>query len=298
LSHRASILTGNESGYSLEQDADRMRMTDRGAALATSWDFSKIPIYPPERTPNSITGFSSTLAQATDYDCGSTYPDPQSRRSTALRPRIDRGAIRFHRLPSDEAGGVVPGADGSPDDLEDLEDDQDALTPSVFERRPNGRGVHIRVPGGTPGGTADHPDGVRWIQTINTNAPLHGLSPPYGDFIPPADDGKPFYFTDARENATFSDNPSRSRNSVWWDATLSLVGVAGRNITRLDSVNYGFDLDASGTLTLHGPSTTGVADIVIQGDTLRSTYPDWVFSGGFAVPQVPGGAVTGGTGMA
>jgi hypothetical protein len=177
-------------------------------------------------------------------------------------------------------------ADGS---LEDLSDDQDSLTPSVFEQKPSGRGVHIRVNGGHPGPTPDYPEGIRWIQTIDTNAPLFGQSPPYVDFIPPRDD-KPFYFSDAleaRQGGTFSDNPSRRANSVRWDATLSLVGVSGRTVTRIDSVNYGFDINASGALALHGPSTTGISDVVVQGDTLRSEYSDWNFSGGFAVPQVP-----------
>jgi hypothetical protein len=186
------------------------------------------------------------------------------------------------------------GRDGS---LEDLEDDQDALAPDVFERKPSGRGIHIRVSGGNPGGTPDYPDGMRWVQTIDTTAPLFGQSPPYVDFIPPRDD-KPFYFSDAGETATFSDNPSRSRNNVRWDATLSLTGVRGRTITRIDSVKYGFDLDASGNLSLHSPAAIGVNDLVIHGDTLRSEYPDWSFSGGFAVPQVPAGGTTGGTATA
>jgi hypothetical protein len=210
-------------------------------------------------------------------------------RGSAPLPRIESSDIRFSHQSAE--------ADGS---LEDLEEDQDSLLPSVFERKPSGRGVHIRVTGGNPTGTPEFPQGIRWVQTIDTTAPLFGLSPPYVDFIPPADD-KPFYFSDAMEAAqggTFSDNPSRSANNVRWDATLSLVGVAGRQVTRLDSVNYGFDIDASGTLTLHRPSTTGVSDIVIHGDTLRSEYPDWNFSGGFAVPQVPQGPVTGGTGTA
>jgi len=195
------------------------------------------------------------------------------------------GSIHLEPLRPEPARNGMQ-ADGS---LEDLSDDQDSLTPSVFERKPSGRGVHIRVNGGNPGPTPEYPDGIRWIQTIDTNAPLFGQSPPYVDFIPPRDD-KPFYFSDAMEaqqGGTFSDNPSRSANSIHWDASLSLAGVSGRTVTRIDSVNYGFDINASGALALHGPSRTGISDVVIQGDTLRSEYPDWNFSGGFAVPQVP-----------
>ncbi|HEY4329327.1 MAG TPA: hypothetical protein VGN88_06300 [Phycisphaerae bacterium] len=179
--------------------------------------------------------------------------------------------------------------DGSPDDLDQMQGDQDALPTSVFEHKPGTRGLHIRVPGGVPGGTPDYPDGIRWMQTITTNAPLFGQISPYVDFILPKDD-KPFYFPDAQETATFSDNPSRTKNNIKWDATLSLVGVHGRSITRLDSVNYGFDIDATGTVNLHSPKSTGVMDLVIHGDTLRSEYSNWSFGGGFAVPSVPKGS--------
>jgi hypothetical protein len=208
---------------------------------------------------------------------------------------IDLGAIDLHPIRADQTRNEMH-ADGS---LEDLSDDQDSLTPSVFEREPSGRGIHIRVNGGHPGATPEYPDGIRWIQTIDTNAPLFGQAPPYVDFIPPKDD-KPFYFSDAMEGSqggTFSDNPSRSANSIRWDAALSLVGVSGRTVTRIDSVNYGFDINASGALSLHGPSRTGTSDVVIQGDTLRSEHPDWVFSGGFAVPQAPDAGGPGGSGL-
>lgn len=240
---------------------------------AATWDFSKIPIF----STNQQRASASPL-------------------SPASTPHIKVETFGLGSLASEAAHSLTQ-RDGSPDDLAVMSDDQDALTPGVFEPGQTGRGVHIRVPGGNPAGTPDFPDGLRWVQTIDTNAPLFGQSPPYVDFIPPKDD-KPFYFADGRENATFSDNPSRRANGVWWDATLSLTGVKERTITRLDSVNYGFDIDASGTLSLHQPRATGVIDLVIHGDTLRSEYPDWVFSGGFAVPQVPGGAVTGGTGAA
>jgi hypothetical protein len=289
-----SSLAGGEPDHRQEQEADRMRMPDQRAPLGMAWDFSKPPIYQPGPTSHSTAGFSTALARAPHLDSAITCPD-RALRGTSLEERIDGNAMRFVRLESDEAGGVAPGPDGSPDELEEQVDDHDALAPSTFERRPNGRGVHTRVPGGNPAGTPDFPDGIRWIQTIDTNAPLGGRSSPYVDYIPPADDGKPFYFTDARENATFSDNPSRSANGVRWDAMLSLVGVRGRTVTRLDSVKYGFAIDGSGALSLSGPSATSVGDLVIHGDTLRSEYPDWVFSGGFAVPQVSGGGATGGT---
>jgi hypothetical protein len=288
-SHQAASPKGSELDYHREQEADRRRMPNQGAAPATSWDFARIPVYHPSG------GCSPTLARATDLDSGDTRTDG-SRRSATPRPHIELGAISLNPLPVTKAHDVAP-RDGSPDDLEEMQDDQDALTPAVFERGTTGRGVHIRVSGGNPTGTPDFPDGIRWVQTIDTNAPLFGQSPPYVDFILPKDD-KPFYFPDAKENATFSDNPTRKTNGVHWDATLSLVGVSGREITRFDSVNYGFAINASGTLSLHAPSTTGVMGLVIHGDTLRSEYPNWVFSGGFTVPQVPSSGAAGGTATA
>jgi hypothetical protein len=179
--------------------------------------------------------------------------------------------------------------DGSPDgDEAEFELDQDALTPDVFERRPGARGPHIRVSGGVPGGTRQYPDGIRWVQTIDTNAPIRGGRPPYVDYTGARDD-KPFYFNDADEGTsggTFSDNPSRSANGVRWDATLSLVGVRGSEVTRIDSLKYGFDISSAGAVMIRGTSDIGPGDLVIHGDTLRSEYPEWRFGGGFAVPQV------------
>jgi hypothetical protein len=272
-SQRAPNLTANEPDGRAEQEADSASLIAREAPRGVAWDFNKIPIFP----PNQQRASAPTL-------------------SPASTPHIKVETFGLGSFASGAAQSLTQ-PDGSPDDLEVMSDDQDALTPDVFEPGRTGRGVHIRVSGGNPAGTPDFPDGLRWVQTIDTNAPLFGQSPPYVDFALHQKDDKPFYFNDARENATFSDNPSRSANGIRWNATLSLVGVKGRIVTRFDSVNYGFDIDPSGTLSPHQPRATGVIDLVIHGDTLRSEYPDWVFSSGFAVPQVPGGAVAGETGM-
>lgn len=238
-----------------------------------AWDFSKIPIFAPNRQRES----APTL-------------------SLASTPRIQvetfgRGSV------ASEGTQSLSLRDGSPDDLEEMSDDQDAFI-DVFERGKSGRGVHIRVSGGNPTGTADFPDGLRWAQTIDTNAPLGGQTPPYVDEALRQHDDKPFYFDDAHENATFSDNPSRKANGIWWDAVLSLVGVKGNVVTRLDSIKYGFEIDPSATLSLHQPRALGAAGTVVHGDTLRSQFPNWVFSSGFAEPEVPSGPVTGDTGTA
>jgi len=240
-----------------------------------SWDFSKIPLDAPSQT------------------AGSTAMAPwASSRPPVNGPRLDLSAVTLQPLKAERTRDAMQG-DGS---LQESNEDQDSLRPSVFEQTRNRRGVHVRVLGGHPGPIREYPDGIRWVQTIDTNKPLFGQTPPYVDFVPPKDD-KPFYFSDAMEasqGGTFSDSPTRRANDVRWDATLSLVGVSGRSVTRIDSMNYGFAIDPAGALTVHGPSATGAASVVVQGDTLRSEYPDWIFSGGFAVPQVPAGGQGGG----
>lgn len=257
----------------LASNAERLPHFADRRALPAAVNLSQIPVHAPGREASTA---------ATPW----ASRRPESGPADGLR--IDRSAIRLEPAVAEQRCPDAP-TDGS---LADLSEDQDSLTPSLFERKR--RGVHIRVNGGQPGGTSQYPDGVRWVQTIDTNAPLFGQSPPYVDFVPPKDD-KPFYFSDAMETSqggTFSDSPSRKANNVRWDATLSLVGVSGHAVTRIDSVNYGFALDASGALTVHGPSSTGAGSVVTQGDTLRSEYPNWVFSGGFAVAQVPPAGTT------
>jgi len=266
----------NQPSTSSERGLPQSRGGHEARALRS---FSQVPLYPPGHPRSMATPWSSRIGSAV------------AGRPTGL------GAIHLQPVRPEPTRDVAQ-ADGSPEDLQDLGEDQDSLTPALFERKR--RGVHIRVTGGHPGGTPQYPDGIRWIQTIDTNKPLlAGQSSPYVDFAPPPDN-KPFYFSDAMEasyGGTFSDSPSRKANGVRWDATLSLAGVSGRVVTRIDSVNYGFDFDPSGKLTVHGPSTTGTADVVEQGDTLRSEYPDWVFSGGFAVAQVPAAGSPGGSGL-
>src|ERR1043166_1333896 len=215
-----SRLPGSAQNHSGSQESDAKPSVDQGAPHQASWDFSRIPVYPDEPVQRSL-------------------------------PRIELGTVHFDGFSSQKEAGVARRTDGSPDELDVMQEDQDGLIPSVFERRRTGHGVNIRVNGGSPSGTPDYPDGIRWVQTVETNTPLSGRGSLYVDFVPPSDDGKPFYFTDARENATFSDNPSRSANGVQWNAILSLVGVRERTITRFDSVKYGFDIDPSGTLSLH-----------------------------------------------
>jgi hypothetical protein len=147
--------------------------------------------------------------------------------------------------------------------------------------------VHAVVDGGTS--SPDHPDGLRWTQTVTTNdpgwtpvgAPL--VSPPTSYVDPkPNDDTKPFYWTDAEEithGGDFSDHPGRPPNSagtIVWDAILSINGVKGTTVTRLDSVTYGFSVSPKGILSSNAPATP--ANVAGHTRLLKSSFPGWTFT--------------------
>jgi hypothetical protein len=237
----------------LDKAAEPRRTGGAHRDPAFSFDFGRIAIFPPEP-----------------------------------RPHIE--SVRFGSvLPASAGSGQSASPDKSTVESDEM---QDQASQKTFQANSSGHGVRIEMTGGNPTGTKDFPDGIRWLQTIDTNDPKGGASPPYVD-PQPNDDNKPFYWTDSEESSfggTFSDRPNRpspATGATRWDATLSLVGVSGKNVTRLDSVTYGFSLDSAGTLTLRAPKAAGVSDIVVQGDTARSDFSDWNFLGGFAVPQVP-----------
>jgi hypothetical protein len=134
----------------------------------------------------------------------------------------------------------------------------------------------------------DFPDGFRWLQTVTTNdpsntpvgAPLLPTPISYVDPLP-NDDTKPFYWTDAEEAKNlghFSDQPGRPAHptgTITWDAVLSLGGVKGTDVTRFDSVTYGFSIDSAGKVSTRGPgSPLGVASHIA---TLSGEFPGWTF---------------------
>jgi hypothetical protein len=97
----------------------------------------------------------------------------------------------------------------------------------------------------------------------------------------PNDDTKPFYWTDAEEAANlghFEDTPGRPAHptgTITWDAVLSLGGVNRKEVTRFDSVGYGFRLDSKGTVTVSGPSSP--SDVANHIGTLATDFPGWTF---------------------
>ena len=114
------------------------------------------------------------------------------------------------------------------------------------------RGVGIEL-----GFRADDGSGYsnfRWIQTVQTNAPVYSkvgqyLDPaggPYKDDLPFVFPNRilPDYQNKDGFNLIFEDHPDRLHQShaVYWKAELSLVGRQGGHYHPLSTVNYGFDL--------------------------------------------------------
>ncbi|MFZ5760104.1 MAG: hypothetical protein ACOY32_10820 [Thermodesulfobacteriota bacterium] len=159
--------------------------------------------------------------------------------------------------------------------------DQDQSTSlTSFAAEARGVGIEVEISGG--GSDPDYPDGYRWTQTIDTNVPLGGTTSPYVD-PRPNDDTKPFYWTDAEAAArptTFIDHPSRNPPAsgvTTWDAVLSLNGVNGTTVTRLDSLAYGFSVNSAGTVTPNHPTTPGSGPVATHRSTLTAEFPGWTF---------------------
>ncbi|MCJ7600990.1 MAG: hypothetical protein MUO63_05725 [Desulfobulbaceae bacterium] len=159
------------------------------------------------------------------------------------------------------------------------QDQNASLTSFAAEAR--GVGIQVEITNGTS--SLDYPDGYRWTQTIDSNVPLGGATSPYVD-PRPNDDTKPFYWTDAEAAArptTFIDHPSRNApatGTTTWDAVLSLNGVNGTSVTRLDSLSYGFSIDTAGSVAPHHPITPGSGLVSTHRSTLTSEFPGWTFT--------------------
>jgi hypothetical protein len=141
-----------------------------------------------------------------------------------------------------------------------------------------GVGITVKAMDTFKSGT--YPDGFKFTQTIETNAPYPGASQPYVD--PQPKGFKPFYYTDGEQGTwgdTFHDEPSRPPPKTGmkvWDAVLCLNGVdeARHRVTRFDCLTYGFSLDTAGKVTLHSPtwSFSGLHRV-----TLEAAFPGWIF---------------------
>lgn len=190
-------------------------------------------------------------------------------------PRIDLGAFAFGR-PS-QTFAVVP--DKSEIESEAEEQDQ-TIDVGTFTERRGGVRIIAEVGGGYD--STEFPDGFKFTQTIETNAPLRGAASPYVD-PHPNDDAKPFYWTDAQQQkypTTFKDHPWRypptGSAAKYWQATLALNGVdeAGKTVTGFDYITYGFILDAAGNVKLNYPANV---DGENHRQALANAFSGWTF---------------------
>lgn len=217
-----------------------------------------------------------------------TPADSRERAAEASRHRLPAPSIRVSRFAPPNASNAGPqdktrAKPESDKSTAPSTEDQDQ-TASLSSLAATASGVAITVEPVGAYSSDEFPDGFRWTQTITTNANKGGplLTTPVDYTDPkPNDDAKPFYWTDAEEvqhKGTFSDTPSRkprSSGTVVWDAILSLNGVNGKNVTRFDSLGYGFSVDSGGKVALHGATTP--ADLSNHLSTLRGDFPDWTF---------------------
>jgi hypothetical protein len=153
---------------------------------------------------------------------------------------------------------------------------------------PTAKGLSITADAANLVSSPDFPDGFRWLQTVTTNDPSD--TPVGAPLLPapityvdprPNDDTKPFYWTDAEEAANlghFADSPGRPAHptgTITWNAILSIGGVKAKEVTRFDSITYGFSRDSKGAVTVSGPGSP--ADLTGHLGTLASEFSGWTF---------------------
>jgi len=193
----------------------------------------------------------------------------------APRPKLDLGAFAFDQ-PA-RAYGTLP--DKSATEREEESDQHVAV--GTFAARSQGLRIVAEADGAFE--STDYPDGFKFTQTIDTNAPLHGADAPYVD-PHPNDDMKPFYWTDVEQRmypTTFKDHPWRNPPTgtavTYWQATLALNGVdeATKSVTGFDYITYGFLIDAAGNVKLNYPQQV---DGENHRQTLKNEWSSWTFT--------------------
>jgi hypothetical protein len=193
----------------------------------------------------------------------------------APQPRLSLGTFASDAL--SRTYGALP--DKSATEKEEETDQH--VDVGTFTPLTRGLKIIAEISGGFD--SADFPDGLKFTQTIDTNAPLHGANAPYVD-PHPNDDMKPFYWTDVEQRmypTTFKDHPSRNPPTgtqvTYWQATLALNGVdeANRTVTGFDYITYGFLMDAAGNVKLSYPQNT---DGENHRQTLKNEWSSWTFN--------------------
>jgi hypothetical protein len=190
----------------------------------------------------------------------------------APQPHFDVGS--FSRDNLGRSFGAMP--DKSATEVEEERDQ--AMEVGTFSALP--RGLKIIAEASGVYESQEYPDGFKFTQTIETNAPLHGGDSPYVD-PHPNDDTKPFYWTDEEQRqfpTTFKDHPSRNpptgSAATYWQATLALMGVneSSKTMTGFDYITYGFVMDAAGNVKLSFPQSI---DGENHRQTLKNEWSSW-----------------------
>lgn len=201
----------------------------------------------------------------------------QSDKREDAKPEIPRLVIKEFSVPSSLPQATA--RDKSEEPGSEPQDQRTSVTSFGNYTDGDNKGISIQIDASGLTTSFDYPDGFRWTQTIETNAPLHGTTFPYVD-PHPKDDLKPFYWTDAEEAAhagTFIDNPSRkppASGETYWQAILGLYGVNGKTATGFTHLTYGFSLDSSGVIT---PRSPVAGDGNNHRSVLSAEFADWTF---------------------
>ena len=223
---------------------------------------------------------SASPATRPSRRCSRTEPrrraGPRSRKQVgAPRPHLDVGAFALDR--PFQAFRAFP--DKSAEEREG-EFDQE-FDVGTFAQTNRGLRIVAEASGVTE--SEEFPDGFKFSQTIETNAPLNGGVSPYTD-PHPNDDTKPFYWTDAEQErypTTFKDHPKRNPPTgtqvTYWQATLALNGVneETQTVTGFDYMTYGFTMDAAGTIKLNYPQSV---DGEQHRQALVTEFSGWTFN--------------------
>jgi hypothetical protein len=227
--------------------------------------------------------FAGNAAVAGLLADGASAPAPKVARPDevgAPQPRVALGGFGGFG-PSQTFGAMSFGArpDKSPNETEQEQDQ--SFYVGTFAARNQGLKIIAEASGVFE--STDYPDGFKFTQTIETNAPLHGATSPYVD-PHPNDDTKPFYWTDAEQRTyptTFRDHPSRNPPTgaavTYWQATLALNGVneSSKTVTGFDFITYGFTMDAAGNVKLNFPANI---DGTNHRQTLKNEWSGWTFT--------------------
>lgn len=247
----------SEPGDQFEQEADEMAARVVNSIESGAPDKETIP--------------ANAGTQRDQNDTKPAAPPRMAVKSFSYEPPTRGAGIQPPTL-------TVTRPESSTDEEGAVQDQTTSVT--TFAATANGVQIVVEAQGVTS--SLDYPDGFKWTQTIETNAPLHGATSPYVD-PQPNDDTKPFYWTDAEHAAsptTFSDGPTRqppATGTTMWQAILGLNGVneTTKTVTGFEYLTYGFSIDSTGTVTTRAPTAGSGSN---HRSVLSAGFADWTFN--------------------